>query len=141
MRVPVTHFKKELFRILKTILPENFSYRDSEDSVDAGKTPGVCISTDAGTEFSKTEYGLNQGKTSVKLDVFVSVGKTFRNNAETDQLQHKIRQAVLSDPLIRQNYPDTEFTKIAALSIPGESRLRVLTHDIEFLWTEVSESE
>ena len=64
------------------------------------------------------------------------MGKTLHNNLETDRLQEQIRKAVLSDSDIRKNYSEVEVTKTAALSVPGESSLRILTHDLEFTWTE-----
>ncbi len=136
MKVPTTLFKKELLRILKTILPEEFTYKDSEDSVDEKKTPRVCISTDAGTDYSLSDYGLRQGKTSIKIDIYLSMGKTFKKNSETDMIQEKIRRAVLSDQEVQKYYSLVEFTKTAAISLPGENSLRVLTHDLEFTWTE-----
>jgi hypothetical protein len=136
MTAPITRFKKDLLRVLKTILPNEFVYKDSEESVDKTKTPGASISTDAGTKYSKAEYGLIQGKTTVKIDIYLSMGKIFKNNSETDQVQEQIRQAVLSDPAIQKNYSLVEFTDTAAVSLPGENSLRVLTHDLELTWTE-----
>lgn len=136
MTAPITRFKKDLLRVLKTILPNEFVYKDSEESVDKEKTPGASISTDAGTKYSKAEYGLIQGKTTVKIDIYLSMGKIFKNNSETDQVQEQIRQAVLSDPAIQKNYSLVEFTDTAAVSLPGENSLRVLTHDLELTWTE-----
>ena len=136
MTVKVTDFKRDLFRVLFSVLPKEFNLKDSEDIIDEKKTPMACVSTDSGTQYSLSEYGQVQGKTSVKIDLYLSMGKTLKNNIKTDALQEKIRKAVLSDPEILKKYSKVEVTKTAALSLPGESRLRVLTHDLECTWTE-----
>lgn len=136
MTVKVTDFKRDLFRVLLSVLPKEFNLKDSEDIIDEKKTPMACVSTDSGTQYSLSEYGQIQGKTSVKIDLYLSMGKTLKNNIKTDALQEKIRKAVLSDPEILKKYSKVEVTKTAALSLPGESRLRVLTHDLECTWTE-----
>lgn len=136
MTVKVTDFKRDLFRVLLSVLPKEFNLKDSEDIIDEKKTPMACVSTDSGTQYSLSEYGQIQGKTSVKIDLYLSMGKTLKNNIKTDALQEKIRKAVLLDPEILKKYSKVEVTKTAALSLPGESRLRVLTHDLECTWTE-----
>lgn len=136
MTAKVTAFKKDVFRVLKTILTDDFTLKDSEEFVDEKSTPMVCVSTDAGTDYGLTEYGWIQGKTHVKIDVYLSMGKTLSNNLETDLLQEKIRKSILKDPKIKASYAQIEFKKTAAISVPGESKLRVLTHDLEVTWTE-----
>lgn len=136
MKATTTRIKEDLFRVLKDVLPEGFTLRDSEETVDENKTPLACVSTDSGTGYSQASFGQIQGKTEVKIDLYLSMGKTLHNNLETDRLQEQIRKAVLSDPEIRKNYSEVEVTKTAALSVPGESSLRILTHDLEFTWTE-----
>ena len=136
MKATTTRIKEDLFRVLKNVLPEDFTLRDSEETVDENKTPLACVSTDSGTGYSLASFGQIQGKTEVKIDLYLSMGKTLHNNLETDRLQEQIRKAVLSDPDIRKNYSEVEVTKTAALSVPGESSLRILTHDLEFTWTE-----
>ena len=136
MKATTTRIKEDLFRVLKDVLPEGFTLRDSEETVDENKTPLACVSTDSGTGYSLASFGQIQGKTEVKIDLYLSMGKTLHNNLETDRLQEQIRKAVLSDPDIRKNYSEVEVTKTAALSVPGESSLRILTHDLEFTWTE-----
>ena len=136
MTVKVTDFKRDLFRILKEVLPDSFEGRDCEQVVKESDTPVACVSTDSGTEYFLSEYGQIQGKTSAKIDLYLSMEKTLKNNIQTDALQEKIRKAVLLDPEILKKYSKVEVTKTAALSLPGESRLRVLTHDLECTWTE-----
>lgn len=136
MKATTTLIKQDLFRVLKNVLPEEFPLKDSEETVDEKKTPLACVSTDSGTDYSQAEYGQLQGKTEAKIDLYLSIGKTLQNNLETDRLQEQVRKAVLSDPEIIKNYSKVEVTKTAALSLPGESKIRILTHDLEFTWTE-----
>ena len=84
MTVKVTDFKRDLFRVLFSVLPKEFTLKDSEDIIDEKKTPMACVSTDSGTQYSLSEYGQIQGKTSVKIDLYLSMGKTLKNNIKTE---------------------------------------------------------
>ena len=139
MKVKTTLFKKDLYRVLKTLLPDAYSFQDSEVKIDETKTPMVCLSSDSGTGYKKSEYGLMQGITNVMVDVYLAAGKDFEKISQTDLLQEKIRRAIISDPEIKKNYSNVEVKNSGAVSLPGESCLRILTHDIEVTWTETEE--
>ena len=131
----ITRIKKDVFRVLKTVLPEGFLFHDSEEFIDEKKTPLVCVSSDSGTDFNESSYSVLIGKTDIKLDVYIALGKTFKSILETDFLQEKIIKALLKDEEIEKKYKKISVKKIGALTLLGESKLRVLTHDLEIEWT------
>ena len=130
---------KELVRIaLARQFPE-IKMVDSEDEANAKKSPLISFSADAGTEFEKASYGTVIGKTSLKLDVYLCVGRDLeaKNKADTDAIQEKIRKTVLADADILNEFSELNCSKIMAMDIPGENGLRVLCHDFEVSWLDV----
>ena len=109
---------------------------DSEDEANAKKSPLISFSADAGTEFKRASYGTVIGKTSLKLDVYLCVGRDLeaKNKADTDAIQEKIRKTVLADSDILNEFSELNCSKIMAMDIPGENGLRVLCHDFEVSW-------
>ena len=96
----------------------------------------ISFSADAGTEFEKASYGTIIGKTSLKLDVYLCVGRDLeaKNKADTDAIQEKIRKTILADADILNEFSELNCSKIMAMDIPGENGLRVLCHDFEVSW-------
>ena len=96
--------------------------------------PAIYLSSDPGTSFGKSSSGLNEGTTSVRLDVYVSMVKS--TIAYTDQLQQAIRYLLIHDRELNQSVSSVECVRIGAVSFPGKNKLRALTHDFVIKWTE-----
>ncbi|MFK7822782.1 MAG: hypothetical protein AB8G05_01395 [Oligoflexales bacterium] len=123
---------------LKEVLP-GFRFADSEESVGASKTPLVALSSDAGTDFETTDYGTIRGRTSLKVDVYLCLGRDLgiKTKEDTDTLQNKVRKSIVNDKDICREYLKAWCSKIMAMDIPGENNLRVLCHDFEVSWLDV----
>ena len=112
---------------------------DSEDEANAKKSTLISFSADAGTEFEKESYGSVIGRTSLKIDVYLCVGRDLeaKNKADTDAIQEKVRKTILADADIINEFSELNCSKIMAIDIPGENGLRVLCHDFEVSWLDV----
>ena len=123
---------------LKKVLPD-LRFSDSEESVNASKAPLITFSSDAGTSFELSSYGTTKGKTIVKVDVYLCLGRDLgmSTKADTDALQDKIRKTIINNADLCREYSKVWCSKIMAVDIPGENKLRVLCHDFEVSWCDV----